>query len=189
VVTPFRIEREWNRFKGRFRNVRGEEAAYASALLAAERQAARAMLRDPSLRADGVAAAYRWAGIQTAAALDGQTRVRFEGFTEAVADLAYRCRAACDPECNPEMAACLQQYPFTAAARSGHLTRWGSLWRRLIDSAAFWGPRGPRAYLEFIRPTLERVGFDPAEDRLYWILFTGSQVRTETGLGGHPPAQ
>jgi len=179
AVTPFRIVRQWNRVKARFPNIREQETRYGHALCVGEAQAARAMIGDPSFGAEQAATAYRWAGLVVNGALDGSLP-SFEGFDARVGELAQRCLAACHPEYSPQVAGVMGRPGSTEAARREHFIRWGSVWRRLVDSADFWGRKGSRAYLAFIQPVLEQMGFDPRSDRVDFVVFT-SRDGTPTG--------
>jgi hypothetical protein len=175
-VTPYWVERRWNAVKGRFADLRSDDIdkRHAGLLLCMERQAGWIAWHHPGWNDAQAREAYMLAGLRLAHALDPLLGDEYAGFAPEVWELHQRVLGTCHPAFNPEAAAAADGAWQTPEDRRFHFEVAGACARRLIDSVRFWSKQGPHAYTAHVTSFLQRLGWNPEDDTLHWVVLSKS---------------
>lgn len=180
TLNPYQTLRSWEKKKGEFPDIKGNEKLSSYTLLCIEEQVSYMSKKCDTLYDEDVTLAYAICGLRVIEILDPVQEFEFVKVSPEVWELVDRCMATFNPEDYKRIALAENDESWeniegdiweTPEDRVKHYQNIGSVLRRLTDSCKFWSKRqGLKGYINYVSSFLKENSLSDSLGKIHYTF-------------------
>ena len=184
TLNPYQILRSWDRKKGEFPEIKGDEKLFTYSLLCIEEQVSYITKKYDSMYDEDVTLAYSICGLRVIEILNPEQKYEFVKVAPEVLELSDRCMATFSPEDYKKIALFDNDNDWedigddiweTPEDRVKHFQNIGSALHRLTYSCKFWSKRqGLKGYVKYLDSFLKEASVPDSNGKIHYTFMAQS---------------